>query len=255
MINKLDLSIAKNYKSKSQITRVITEKWVQKNIFCPNCGNNLKKYENNRPVADFFCDICKEDYELKAKKGQSEGEKIIDGSYSTMIDRITSINNPNFFFLIYNKNYIINNFFGVSKDIFVPEIIEKRKPLSSNARRKGWVGCNILISEIPKFSKIYYIKNSTKIENSAVKEQWQKTNFSNIMNDLKKRSWIYDILYCIDKINKNEFSLRDIYNFESFLQTRHQSNKNIKAKIRQQLQILRDKKFILFLGKGKYKIL
>ena len=255
MNNKLDLSIANNYKSKSQITRVITEKWVQNNISCPNCGNKLNKYENNRPVADFFCDVCREDYELKAKQGKSEGKKMINGAYSTMIDRITGINNPNFFFLIYNKDYIINNFFGVSKDIFVPEIIEKRNPLSSSARRSGWIGCNILISEIPKFSKIYYIKNSNSIKDSVVKEQWQKTNFSNITNNLKKRSWIYDILYCIDKINKKEFSLKEIYNFESFLQIKHKKNQHIKAKIRQQLQILRDKNFIKFIGNGNYKIL
>lgn len=36
---KLDLSVAANYTSKSQIARVITEKWVSRQIYCPSCGN------------------------------------------------------------------------------------------------------------------------------------------------------------------------------------------------------------------------
>ncbi|MCB9805227.1 hypothetical protein H6769_06535 [Candidatus Peribacteria bacterium] len=38
-------------------------------------------------------------------------------------------------------------------------MIEKRKPLSSTARRAGWTGCNILLNLIPESGKIYYIQN------------------------------------------------------------------------------------------------
>ena len=38
-------------------------------------------------------------------------------------------------------------------------IVEKRKPLSPTARRAGWVGCNILISKIPKQGIIEIVKN------------------------------------------------------------------------------------------------
>jgi len=37
------------------------------------------------------------------------------------------------------------------------------------------------------------------------------------------------------------------------LKLKHIENKNIEAKIRQQLQFLRDKGFIEFLGRGKYR--
>ena len=40
-----------------------------------------------RPVADFFCPSCKEEYELKSK-GASISNKINDGAYNTMIERI-----------------------------------------------------------------------------------------------------------------------------------------------------------------------
>lgn len=52
-----------------------------------------------------------------------------------MIQRLKSDSNPNFFFLNYAKTYEILNFFVIPKHFFVPEIIEKRKPLSPDARR------------------------------------------------------------------------------------------------------------------------
>jgi len=66
---KFDLSIVKDFKSNSQIARVLTEAWVSKNSYCPSCGNsNLHSFVNNSPVADFLCSICKSEFELKAVK-------------------------------------------------------------------------------------------------------------------------------------------------------------------------------------------
>ncbi|MGN1347846.1 MAG: hypothetical protein ACI4VI_02775 [Acutalibacteraceae bacterium] len=44
-----------------------------------------------------------------------------------------------------------------------------------------------------------------------------------------------------------------MYSFESELKIKHPKNNNIKPKIRQQLQFLRDRGFIEFLGNGKYE--
>jgi type II restriction enzyme len=45
----------------------------------------------------------------------------------------------------------------------------------------------------------------------------------------------------IEKLNKKEFTLDEIYSFEHELKLKHPENNNIKPKIRQQLQFLRDK--------------
>jgi len=244
--------LADGYNSNSQKIRVLTENWVEKYIFCPSCGIAVCGYENNKPVADFYCSKCNEDYELKSKK-DSMGKKIVDGAYSTMIDRLQSNSNPNFFFLNYDKNtYDIKNFIVIPKHFFVPEIIEERKPLSLTARRAGWIGCNILLDTIPESGKIFYVKNNTLQSKDKIIEDWNKTTFLGKTNNIQSRGWILDIIKCIEKLNKQQFTLHDIYQFEKLLSIKYPENNNIQAKIRQQLQILRDKNFLKFEGRGKY---
>ena len=60
---------ASEYKSLTQKIRVMTEGWVDKSVFCPNCGKALSQFENNSPVADFYCGNCWDEYELKSKSG------------------------------------------------------------------------------------------------------------------------------------------------------------------------------------------
>src|SRR5690606_15793473 len=135
---KFDMAISSGYINSSQIARVLTESWVKLNAYCPSCGNDeLNQFSNNSPVADFLCTICKAEFELKSKK-DSFTTRIVDGAYSTMIERINSENNPHFFFLNYSsKNLEVSNFLVIPKHYFIDNIIEKRKPLSSAARRAG----------------------------------------------------------------------------------------------------------------------
>lgn len=247
-------TLATQYKSQSQAIRVMTEDWVKNEIFCPNCGNFVTDFKNNSPVADFYCENCREEYELKSKK-DSIGKKIVDGAYNKMIERLDSINNPNFFFLNYDlQSYKVQNFVVIPKHFFVPTIIEKRKPLSQNARRSGWVGCNILLSGIPESGKIFYIKNGETESKDVVLKNWQKTLFLRESKDANLKGWILDVMNCIDKLNKKYFTLDEIYNFENVLSKKHPENKHIKDKIRQQLQFLRDKGYLEFLDRGNYRL-
>jgi len=250
----LNLSSSASYKynSNSQKIRILTETWVGKYIFCPKCGCNIYEYPNNKPVADFYCSKCKEDYELKSKKDKI-GKKIVDGAYSTMIERLQSDSNPSFFFLNYDKNsYDVINFMVIPKHFFIPEIIEKRKPLSQNARRAGWIGCNILLETIPESGKIFYVKDGKEESKNKILDDWAKTSFLSKSKNVKSKSWLLDVMGCIDKLDKSIFTLNDIYQFESYLKIRYPNNNNIQAKIRQQLQILRDKEFLRFVSRGKY---
>lgn len=234
----------------------MSEPWTEQNIFCPNCGNFLDWLENNKKVSDFLCWNCNENYEQKSSKKRFKW-KVTASEYFTLIKRISAVDKPNFFFLHYiDLKYSVENFFVVPKYFFTSEIIEKRKPLSKNARRAGWTGSNILFSKIPNSWKIYYIEDWKEISKDKILEKWQKTVF---LKDIKKddlKGWILDIMNCIESLNKENFTLKEIYNFEKDLKNLHPENNNIKAKIRQQLQFLRDKNYLEFLEKKwNYKLL
>jgi len=249
----LDTKLWLQYKSNSQKARVMTEFWTWENIFCPNCGEKLFRYDNNKPVADFYCETCKEDYELKSWK--SLWNKITDWAYLTMITRLKSSNNPNFFFLNYTLDYKIKNFIVIPKHYFTEGIIEKRKPLPNTARRAGWIWCNILLSPIPESWKIFYVKDWEKIKKEKILNNWSKTLFLRETETIEWRGRILDIMKCIESLHKNEFTLQEIYDFESALKQKYPNNNFIKDKIRQQLQLLRDKWYLEFIGSWKYKLL
>jgi type II restriction enzyme len=250
----LPVEVANLYSSNSQRIRIMTEHWVGNTIFCPNCGHKLTSFRNNSPVADFYCEKCSEEYELKSKNGRL-GSTIVDGAYSTMIDRLVANNNPNFFFLAYNKStFEIKNFLTIPKYFFVPDIIQRRKALSPAARRAGWIGCNIVISNIPEFGKIFYIQDGIAKSKNEVLEKWKKTEFVQSTQNIEAKGWLLDVLVCVEKIRKTQFTLDDVYAFEVYLKAKHPLNNNVKAKIRQQLQLLRDKNVIEFVGRGQYRM-
>lgn len=250
-----DKQFATKYKSASQRARVLTEHWVDKSVFCPNCGNlDIDKYPNNQPVADFFCSNCREDYELKSKQ-DGVRTKILDGAYRTKMERLRSNSNPNLFVLNYNlQNLCVLNFFVIPKHFFVPEIIEKRKPLAAHARRAGWIGSNILLQKIPQVGKIFLVKQQRVESKEKVLAEWEKTLFLREEKEITARGWLLDVMRCIEKVGRCAFTLDDVYAFEDELLVLHPENKHIKDKIRQQLQVLRDKGYLDFMSRGYYHL-
>lgn len=247
-----DENLAALYKSKSQAIRVQSEDWFMNNMYCPCCGKiRLIKFENNKPVADFYCERCGEQFELKST-GKLVKNKIVDGAYETAINRVASNTNPSLFLLQYEKIFV-RNLTLVPKILFTPSIIEKRKPLSLTARRAGWTGSNILYGEIPTQGKIKIIDEGRIVPIDVVLAEYKKIQRLYVGN-IETRGWLLDVLNCINSIRNDIFSLGDIYAFESLLRKLHPNNNNVKEKIRQQLQFLRDRGFVEFIdNKGHYK--
>lgn len=65
--------------------------------------------------------------------------------------------------------------------------------------------------------------------------------------------WKLDVFNCLDSIENRTFSLVEAYAFEDVLSDKYPNNRNIKDKIRQQLQYLRDLGIIEFKVRGVYK--
>ncbi|MCX7782741.1 MAG: hypothetical protein N2318_03745 [Meiothermus sp.] len=254
---EFDVELGKRYTSLSQKARVLTEGWLQLNSFCPNCGAlKLERQAVNKPVSDFYCEVCKEDFELKSKRN-ALGKTIVDGAYDSMIERLRSNDNPNLFLLIYDKNQLrVNSFIVVPKQFFVPQVIVKRKPLPASARRAGWVGCNIELHKIPNAGKIYIVKNGTVIAREKVLNAWAKMSLLfKVIPNLESRGWLLDVMRVIEHIGKQEFALEEIYSFEDQLRVLHPSNNHVRPKIRQQLQLLRDNGYLEFTHRGNYRLL
>jgi type II restriction enzyme len=136
---------------------------------------------------------------------------------------------------------------------FVREIIEERKPLAATARRAGWIGCNILLSQIPDAGKIFIVRAGQLQSKDSVLAQWQKTTFLRDTNS-EARGWLVEVMKCIELIGKREFDIDDVYAFEKRLSQIYPGNNNVKPKIRQQLQFLRDRGYLDFVGKGSYRL-
>jgi len=68
------------------------------------------------------------------------------------------------------------------------------------------------------------------------------------------RGWAAVVLGIVERIRKPEFTLQDIDEHETRVAALFPNNRNIRPKLRQQLQILRDAGLITFLGAGNYAI-
>jgi len=146
------------------------------------------------------------------------------------------------------------NLLVVPKHFFVPEIIEERNPLSASARRAGWIGCNISLQGVPHAGRIFLIRNRLIEPKEDVLERWQRTLFLRDQKDLRAKGWLLSIIKCIEKMRRQTFTIEEIYRFEDDLRVTFPSNRHIKEKIRQQLQILRDKGYLEFVGRGTYRL-
>jgi type II restriction enzyme len=249
------LTLAAGYKGTTQKIRVLSEQWVSDQVYCPNCGNrDITRYKNNSPVADFYCSACHEDYELKGHGG-TLGSRIVNGAYRTMMERLISRNNPNLMMLGYDHRSLeIRNLLVIPKHFFIPAIIEQRKPLSPTARRAGWVGCNIRLSEVPDAGRIFLIKDGVVEVAQDVLNRWRQTLFLRDQFDVNMKGWLLSVMKVIDRIRLETFSLDDVYAFQSELSLVYPQNRHIRPKIRQQLQVLRDKGYLIFLGNGFYRL-
>ncbi|TCP09298.1 restriction endonuclease [Uruburuella suis] len=245
--------LAKGYKSPAQIARVLTENWLGENAYCPSCGcAHITKAANNRPVLDFDCPNCAEQFELKSKQAKSAGKVINDGAYATMLARIQAADNPNFFFLSYNKaDYSVRQLMLVPKHFFTPEMIIRRKPLPETAKRAGWIGCNINIGALPNSGKILLVDKGIVMPSETVHRQWQQNLFLRQQKN-EGKGWLLAVMRCVEALPE-QFTLAQMYAFENVLQQQFPANRHIKDKIRQQLQWLRNQGIIEFSARGQYR--
>jgi len=111
-----------------------------------------------------------------------------------------------------------------------------------------------LLTEIPKDGKVRIVSDGIETDPTEVRKQFQRVKpFADL--NVRLRGWTLDMFKIVRRLNKVEFSLPDVYKYDSELAALHPDNKNIRAKIRQQLQILRDLGFLIFTTRGHYNLI
>lgn len=251
----LNPDLAKSYSNPAQIARIVTEVWAADNLFCPACTSDLlEPTPTDTAVVDFLCPCCEEPFQLKSQS-RPFGSRVSDSAYRPMIRSIEKGTVPTFLFLRYDRAlWTVRELFFVPRHFISPSVVEERPRLRPTARRAGWVGCNILLSALPPDARVYVVRSGVSLPSQKVRAAWRQFSFLR-KTDPEARGWTADVLACVRGIRKSTFSLGEVYAFEDRLGSLHPRNRNVRPKIRQQLQYLRDHGILEFVERGKYRTL
>ena len=257
---RLDPSVAIGYKNKSQTARRITEEWAARNLFCLACSSERVEAEKtNTPVRDYWCPTCSASYQLKSKNG-SFGGTVSNSAYAPKMAAIADGSAPHYAFLQYSSvSWQVTDLFVLPGHLLNPAVIQQRNPLKPTARRPGWVGSNILLGRLPDDVRVQIVVAGAVRAPLEVRRDWARYSF--LQADQRSRGgWGADVLLCVRTLQKetisDRFTLQQFYQrFANELTARYPENRHVEAKIRQQLQVLRDGDVLAFLEPGNYKVL
>ncbi len=111
-----------------------------------------------------------------------------------------------------------------------------------------------IISKVPKEKRIKFEKSEKDLFAEAAcepEDDLYDGGIETVANTLS--GWRLDVFKTVSNISENVFKLENVYIYKDELQKLHPDNRNIEAKIRQQLQELRDLGLIEFLMPGVYR--
>ena len=246
--------LAQSYKSKAQQARVVTEAWGKNELFCANCNSSsLDETPANNRAIDFVCPNCSAPFQLKAKTGVI-GKTIHDGAYTAMLQTIREDRTPNLLVMRYAlPTWRVVDLILIPSFAFPESAIIKRNPLAPTARRAGWVGCNIDLSRIALDARIPVVAASEPEAAAKVRASYERLK---PLREIKaaQRGWTLDVLNVVRSLGKAEFTNGDVYARDRELEKLHPDNRNVRPKIRQQLQVLRDAGFLLHVESGHWRI-
>lgn len=251
MASQYELMLAQ-YKSGAQRARVFSESWVEANLNCPKCNHRLSRTRNNTMARDFTCESCRAGFELKSKKGLF-GAIVPDGAYDSMVSSIRSDQRPHLLLLNYTQDYRVQSVAAVPRQFLVEEIVIPRRPLGAHCRRAGWRGCNLNIGMLPPDGRVCCVTDFKAEPTERVRAAWTRSEFLDEYRS-SQRGWITLTMSLVRRIGTETFSLRDVYALESEAQLAFPDNLHVREKLRQQLQVLRDKGWLEFLSRGTYRL-
>jgi type II restriction enzyme len=156
------------------------------------------------------------------------------------------------------------------KFAFPASAIVKRKALSATARRAGWVGCNFALNRIPVDARIDIVREQMVSPAGVARARFNLVKAAFAELPVSLRGWTLDVLNIVRRLPSHsptdtlthslvafsalEFTNDDIYAYERELERLHPDNRHIRDKIRQQLQVLRDRGFLAHVGRNRWRV-
>lgn len=255
MNTALRFTLGDAYRSRSQQARIVTERWAAENMYCLACpSRHIECTPTGSPVIDFLCPRCEAPYQLKSSSHPFV-HRVMDGAYLTLLKAVQLGMTPHLLLLHYDRmKAAVADLLLIPKFAITQSSLEERPPLKLGARRAGWIGCNILLTNIPSDTRINVIRQGAVASPAQTRAEFRRTA---PLAELKfeQRGWTLDVLNVVRNLKQQRFSLKDVYEYERSLSALHPQNRHVQDKVRQQLQVLRDLGFIEFLAPGQYRIL
>jgi len=161
---------------------------------------------------------------------------------------------PSFLLLEYSSAWEVQALTVVHHSLITQDCIEERRALGPTARRAGWIGCNIILPKIAIEGRIPLVIAGNVHARETPRTAFARLQFLSKM-PAERRGWAASLLNLLRQLPGECFSLNDAYYFEAHLAKLYPRNNNVRPKIRQQLQVLRDAGIIQFEARGLYKFI
>ncbi len=230
---------------------------MARNLTCISCAaGRLNPTPPNTPARDFVCDqpSCSEPYELKARRG-SFGRVVVDGAYDSLTRLWSSGEASNLLLMGYDlRTGIVKDLYAVHRGLLSKAAIQRRRALPPTAKRAGWIGANILLDRLPQGALVPIVWDGSLCDPQTIRAAWDRFSFVGRMK-VSDQGWIADVLACLQRLPNRVFTVSDAYRFETELSRLHPANRNVRPKIRQQLQVLVAHGIAQRISPGLYRLL
>jgi len=247
--------LAAGYKSGAQRARVISEAWFKGAGYCLNCSSNKLLPTTAGTIArDYLCSKCAQPYELKSS-ARAHSRIVNDGGYDSMMGRIFASEAPALMLMHYSPTWCVQGLVAIHPVFLTPAVVLKRKEPHTRPRTgKLYQMCDLDISLIPSDGKIVLVSDGVARPHSVPRREFAESlRFKDV--PLSKRGWPASVLAVVRKIGKTHFTLAEVYAYEEELHAAYPENSHVRAKIRQQLQVLRNLGYLEFIERGAYRML
>ncbi len=243
------------YRSPPQRIRWSSELWVRENIPCVACNakGQISALDNNARASDFVCASCKERYQLKASRKSTR--RITDGALSAMHEAFDKREVPSLLLMSYDADaWAVTGLSCLPGFLFPKSAIVARKPLGPNARRAGWQGCILDLGNLDDRLFIPLVVKGQLRNEELVRGDFD--SLSRFRSEALRSGWTAEVLRIVcARSMPVQFTNEDVYAHKAVLASLFPENRNIEAKIRQQLQVLRDAGWIGWVARGQWRIL